>query len=212
MRLLFILSILLPCTLQGDDLYSVRFDDRLQTVEVEACFDGPAPAQLYRSDEAARFTDWIRSSGQKNGSHKIGRWSYGSRLRLPDLPDDDCIHWRVDLNKAADKKDYRLAMRLEDSIITDSSLWFWRDGENRPIQVEVLLPDGMSISTPWKEQENSREVPGGNQGEHPDRYADGLALLAGQLRGDGLAGEPPPLTRHVVGQVDRLLDVAQSLG
>ncbi len=81
LRLLFILSILLPCTLQGDDLYTVRFDDRLQAVEVEACFDGPAPGQLYRNDQAARFTDWIRSDRQK-----IGRWSYGSRLKLPDYP------------------------------------------------------------------------------------------------------------------------------
>ena len=168
LRMLFILSILLPCTLQGDDLYTVQFDDRLQAVEVEACFDGPAPGRLYRSDEAAQFTDWIRPGGQVIGSREIGRWSYGSRLRLPDLPDDACIHWRVDLKKAADKKDYRLAMRLEESIITDSSLWFWRDGENRPIQVEVILPDGLSISTPWKEQEISREIPGANPIFRPD--------------------------------------------
>jgi predicted metalloprotease with PDZ domain len=163
LRLLFILSILLPCTLQGDDLYTVRFDDRLQAVEVEACFDGPAPGQLYRNDQAARFTDWIRS-----GRQKIGRWAYGSRLKLPDLPEDACIKWRVDLKKAAARKDYRLAMRLEDGIITDSSLWFWRDDENRPVRVEVVLPDGLSISTPWKEQENSREIPGGNPVFRPD--------------------------------------------
>jgi predicted metalloprotease with PDZ domain len=156
-RLLFILSILLPCCLQGDDHYRVQFDDRLHAVEVEACFDGPVPGRLYRNKHAAKFTEWIRS-----GSRDIGRYSHGSKLTLPDLPDDACVSWRVNLKQATEQKDYRLALSLDDSIITDGNLWFWRDGERRPILVEVVLPHGVSISTPWKEQETHA----GNRGEN----------------------------------------------
>ena len=144
MRLLFLLSVLLPCCVQGDDHYRVQFDDRLHAVEVEACFDGPVPGQLYRSKLAARFTQWIRTE-----SRDISRYSYGGRLRLPDLADETCVSWRVDLKQATEQKDYRLAQRLDGSIVTDSNLWFWRDGEHRPILVEVVLPRGLSISTPW---------------------------------------------------------------
>ena len=42
--------------------------------------------------------------------------------------------------------------------------------------------------------------------------ADGHRELVGHLRGHGLAEEPAPLAGHVVGDVDRLLDVAARLG
>lgn len=157
-RRLFILSMLLPCCLQADDYYRVHFDDRLHAVEVEACFDGPAPGQLYRSNQAARFTEWIRTK-----SRDISRYSYGSGLTLPELPDDACVSWRVNLKQAAGQKDNRLALSLDGSIITDGDLWFWRDGEHRPILVEVVLPRGLSISTPWKE----RASPKGKLGSNP---------------------------------------------
>ena len=147
MRLLCILSILLPCCLHADDHYRVQFDDRLHAVEVEACFDGPAPGRLYRNKQAARFTEWIRTENRD-----ISRNSPGSRLTLPDLPDDACVNWRVNLKQATGQRDNRLALSLDGSIITDGDLWFWRDGEHRPILVEVVLPRGLSISTPWKEQ------------------------------------------------------------
>jgi predicted metalloprotease with PDZ domain len=143
---------------QGDDHYRVQFDDRLHAVEVEACFDGPVPARLYRSRQAARFTEWIRTKNRD-----ISRYSSGSRLTLPDLPDDACVSWRVNLKRATGQEDYRLALSLDGSIITDGSLWFWRDGERRPMLVEVVLPHGLSISTPWKEH----EIPGGNIGGNP---------------------------------------------
>ncbi len=156
-RLLINLLILLPCCLQGDDRYRVQFDDRLHAVEVEACFDGPAPGRLYRSKQAARFTQWVRSE-----SRDISRYSDGSRLTLADLPDDACISWRVNLKRASGQKDYRLAQRMDGSIVTDGSLWFWRDDERRPILVEVVLPHGLSISTPWKEYEAPHESRRGN--------------------------------------------------
>ena len=156
-RLLFILSILLPCCLQGDDTYRVQFDDLLHAVEVEACFDGPVPRQLYRSRQAAAFTEWIRTKNQE-----IKRNSNGSRLTLPELPDNTCVSWRVNLKQASSQNDRRLALSLAGDIITDGNLWFWRDGEHRPILVEVILPPGLSISTPWKELDSTGENRRGN--------------------------------------------------
>ena len=163
MRLLFILSVLLPCCLQGDDHYRVQFDERLHAVEVEACFDGPVPARLYRNKQAAGFTEWIRA-----GNRDISRYSHGSRLTLPDLPDDACVSWRVNLKQATEQKDYRLALSLDGSIVTDGNLWFWRDSEGRPILVEVALPDGLSISTPWKEHDSPLGTTRGNTLFRPD--------------------------------------------
>lgn len=162
-RLLFIISILLPCSLCGDDHYRVQFDERLHAVEVEACFDGQAPRRLYRSSQAAKFTEWIRAPGRD-----LSQFSYGSRLTLPDLPDDACVSWRINLKQATAQNDYRLALSLDGSIITDGSLWFWRDGERRPILVEVVLPRGLSISTPWKEPEWAAGNRKGNPFFRPD--------------------------------------------
>jgi predicted metalloprotease with PDZ domain len=156
MRLFFILLVLLPFCLLGDDRYRVVFDDRLHAVEVEACFDGPVPVRLYRSKQAARYTEWIRSK-----SRIIGRHSSAGTLKLPDLPDDACLSWRVNLKQATEHKDNRQALSLDGSVITDGNLWFWRDGERRPILVEMVVPGGMSISTPWKEIETAGEDPGG---------------------------------------------------
>jgi hypothetical protein len=141
----------------------VQFDDGLHAVEVEACFDGPVPGRLYRSRHAAKFTEWVRT-----GSRDINRFSHGSRLTLPALPADSCVSWRVNLKQATEQRDYRLAVSLDGSIITDGTLWFWRDGERRPILVEVVLPRGVSISTPWEEQETHAGNKGGNTVFRPD--------------------------------------------
>ena len=146
MRILFILSFFLSCPASADDRYHVEFGEQLHLVKVEACFEGSPPRQLYRNHLAARFTDWVRTGGREIGKH-----SNGSRLTLPALPDDACVSWQVNLKQATGHKDYRLAFMLDNSIVTDGSLWFWRDGDRRPIRVEVVLPRGMSISTPWKE-------------------------------------------------------------
>ena len=144
----FILLLFFPVVLNAGDRYLVRFSDDLGNVTVEACFDGAPPLNLYRHSESALYTRWIRANGEsiRNRSH------YG-RLRLPDLPDDACVQWRVNLSAAVAQNDSRLALRLNDTILTSGNLWFWRDDERRAIRVEVKLPPGLSISTPWEERQ-----------------------------------------------------------
>jgi hypothetical protein len=153
LKLAFILLLFFPAVLNAGDRYIVRFANDLSEVTVEACFDGGPPRNLYRHGESALFTKWIRSSGKpiKNRSH------YG-RLRLPDLPDDSCVQWRVNLAAAVAQNNSRLALRLNDTILTSGSLWFWRDNERRAIHVEVELPPGFSISTPWQERQEEGKV------------------------------------------------------
>jgi predicted metalloprotease with PDZ domain len=146
-RLTFLLLLLLPAALSAQDHYFVRFADDLGEVTVEACFDGTPPQYLYRHAKSALYTQWVRSGGER-----VGIGSRYGRLELPDLPDDACIQWRVDLSAAVAQNDHRLAMGLDGAILTSGDLWFWRDDERRSIRVEIELPPGFSVSTPWKQR------------------------------------------------------------
>jgi hypothetical protein len=110
MRLFLILALLLPqfaCgSGAGDGLYRAQFDTELESVTVEACFDGPAPYRLFRHEKAGRYTLWMKS-----GQRDIPARTDGSRLDLPTLPPDSCISWQVDLEAAAEAGDWRLAAR-----------------------------------------------------------------------------------------------------
>jgi hypothetical protein len=136
----------LPLLAHSGDRYTVHFDDKLETVTVEACFDGTAPRELHRNQQAGKFTNWVRVDG-RNLEQDAG----SARLTLPVLGDNVCIGWQLQLSEALNEKDYRLALRLNRDLLTSGDLWFWRDAERRQITIEVKIPAGMSISTPWKE-------------------------------------------------------------
>lgn len=128
------------------DRYLARFDPDLESVTVEACFEGDPPRYLYRHESAARYTEWIRA-----GDETLSSPSRRARLRVPQLAEGDCLKWRFNLAAAAAQGDYRMALAIDGAILTSGNLWFWRDNERRPITVKTELPAGMSISTPWKE-------------------------------------------------------------
>jgi hypothetical protein len=142
-RFLLTLLVVFPVSAWAEDRYRVQFSDRLETVQVEACFDGPPPKKLYRNERSRQYTDWVRSGGRP--IRHTGR-----HLQLVDLPDDACVAWQVDLSGAAARQDYRLALQWTDVFLGSGDLWFWRDDERRPIRVSMHLPAGHSISTPWR--------------------------------------------------------------
>jgi hypothetical protein len=152
MRRFLYLILILPALAQSDDRYAVLFDNKLETVTVEACFEGPAPETLYRNSQAGKFTNWVRTEGQS-----VEVDSNSERLELPELNHGACVEWQVQLSAALTAKNYRLALQRGPDIVTGGDLWFWRDGDRRPITVEMKLPRGMSVSTPWKQLSGPEE-------------------------------------------------------
>ena len=151
-QLIAILSLALSLTLQAEDRYHVKFETDLGSVAVQACFEGKPPQSLYRHGESWRFTKYVR--GMERLSSRAVRPGH---LNLSGLSDNSCVEWKVDLNEALAQNNYRLALKLDSTFLSDADLWFWRDGERRRIRVEVELPSGMSISTPWKKQTGRQE-------------------------------------------------------
>jgi len=151
-KLTTFLLLLLSFAAEAEDLYRVQFAPDLNSVTVEACFEGPPPHSLYRHDEAWQFTEFVRAPD--NTPMPV---SQSRQLKLSSLRDDSCLQWRVDLAKALAQKDYRLALQLDGAVLSDADLWFWRDDQRRRIRVEVELPEGMSLSAPWKEQAGKDE-------------------------------------------------------
>jgi hypothetical protein len=109
-RFLLTLLVVFPVSAWAEDRYRVQFSDRLETVQVEACFDGPPPKKLYRNERSRQYTDWVRSGGRP--IRHTGR-----HLQLVDLPDDACVAWQVDLSGAAARQDYRLALQWTDVFL-----------------------------------------------------------------------------------------------
>jgi predicted metalloprotease with PDZ domain len=152
-QLIAILSLALSLTSQAEDRYHVKFEPDLGSVIVEACFDGTPPRSLYRHGESWRFTEYVR--GMDGLSSRAVRPGH---LKLSGLSEDSCVEWKVDFNEALAENNYRLALKMDGAILADADLWFWRDSERRKIRVEIELPPGMSISTPWKEQTGQKET------------------------------------------------------
>ncbi len=142
--------LLFPLYCEADDVLTASFPDELRGVQVSLCFDGPAPARLYRHKQSGTFSTELFHDGKQlqiSGS--------GSRLNLPALPDNTCLNWQTDFTAALKKRDYRLIMQTGEDLVMSTNLWFWKGPKHRDLVVDIRLPEGMSISTPWKELKNT---------------------------------------------------------
>ncbi len=151
--LLALLFLVAPVALYGEDNYRAVFSEDLGQVTVTACFDGPAPSHIYHDDVAPSFTESIQANGRD-----IQLTPRYGKARLPDLPPNSCLRWRISLAQAAATAGDRVAMRLDSGYLTNGSLWFWRDNERRSIRMEVIVPAGVSLSTPWRLRKTTPEL------------------------------------------------------
>ena len=134
----------------AEDVLSARFPDHLGYVQVSLCFDGAAPAKLYRHQQADDFSGDIFHEGKRL---KSSTRQYS--LQLPALPEDACISWQTDFTAALKEKNYRLILKTGQDLSMSADLWFWKGPMNRDLVVDIQLPEGMSISTPWSELEKT---------------------------------------------------------
>ena len=49
-------------------------------------------------------------------------------------------------------------MSLDSGYLTNGGLWFWRDNDRRPIRMDVTVPAGVSLSTPWTLNQSARTL------------------------------------------------------
>lgn len=138
--------LLFPLYCEAADILTARFTDELDGVQVSLCFDGPAPKRLYRHKQAGTF-----SSGLFHEGRKLQVSSRATTLYLPVLTDNTCLTWQTNFTAALKKRDYRLIMPAGEDLVMSTNLWFWKGPKHRDLLVDVLLPEGMSVSTPWDE-------------------------------------------------------------
>ena len=140
----FFLSWFISTPAVSGDLLTAVFSDGLSTVNVELCFQGPAPYRLFRNAQAQ---DW--SDGIFHAQTRLEARPVDGELRLPRLPANACIQWRANIDAALSRNDRRLIVKMGDDLIMDADIWFWKGPKSRDLTVKVKLPPGTSFSTPW---------------------------------------------------------------
>jgi len=138
------LLLLYPVFATAEDVLTAEFPRSLSHVHARLCFDGPVPTHLYRHKEAGTYSNGIFHDGKR-----LKVTGNGSSVRLPALPDNACINWRINFKAALKKKNYRLILQRDRDLVMSANLWFWKASRSRDLVVDIRLPEGMSISTPW---------------------------------------------------------------
>lgn len=124
------------------DLLTAEFSDDLSRANVELCFDGAAPARLYRNN--------LSNGDIFYRQQPISIRQYDGSIRLPDLPDDSCLQWQVDLDAFRGDRNNRSLMKTGNDLVMTADVWFWQGPQGRDLKIHVELPQGLSFSTPWK--------------------------------------------------------------
>jgi len=138
------LLLLFPIYTTADDVLTAEFSEDLDHVKVSLCFDGRAPDYLYRHKHAGEFSNGVYHDGKQL---KVSR--NDASMRLPALPANACINWQTDFKAALKNRNYRLLVEISGDLAMSADLWFWKGPRKRDLVVDIKLPEGMSISTPW---------------------------------------------------------------
>lgn len=214
-------ALCLPASVFGAERvhrYAVSTDEDLRSLRVKACFAGPPPAQLVVEslDAASAFIE-----GKAAGSPRRLAPN-GTELSLKGVPDDGCIEYSVNLGGGQGKHDHsgNSTRRIGKDVFTEVGLWFWRPAvltESEDLEVSFLLPDGLSVSAPWRPVAGAK-VPtyrvGRGAYDRPASVAIGrfrevpLEVPGAMLRLAVLDGAPPPDT---AGMTDWIRDAAMSV-
>jgi len=200
--LLVVLWLLAPTAVQaGSPHYTVATDERLQHLDVRACFEGVVPRRLIARDE--RAPDLLRAARLQTRDEVVELKQQGSTLTLPRTDAPACVQYRVDLS-AIGKRQWRSGnWRTRDALVLDPALWLWNpDGvrEDERWQLDFELPPGYDVSAPWNRLDRSEgtvtyevreRMPGREARMAIGRFSvESIALPGGRLRYALLPGEP----------------------
>lgn len=127
--------------------YEVRLDAEAKHLAVRACRSAAADEVTLGAGEdaaTAAVSHLVRSSG---GRIEIDGQDWTAR----DWKADECLDYRVDL-AALDHGDWRRFARVDGEWRTEVERWLWRfsGDERRDSEIRFELPEGWSLSTPWK--------------------------------------------------------------
>lgn len=130
--------------------YTVAVAPGLDGLNVRACFDGAPPESLVaESLDAALVLGEVRVEATGKSITPSGA------ISLKSVGENGCIRYSVDISrpiKVHDRSGGKVR-KVGGDVLTSVGLWFWRpevleDGED--IEIGFLLPEGISVSAPWR--------------------------------------------------------------
>jgi hypothetical protein len=183
--------------------YTVASDERLEQLDVSACFDASPPARLTARDE--RAAELLRAARLESGDDLVKLQPRGSTLPLPRTGAPACVHYRVDLSAIGKRQRRSGDWRARDVIVLDPDLWLWYPdggGADTRWRLDFELPAGYDVSAPWKRSGSSpgrvsyevhQRMPGWDARMAIGRFGvESIELPGGRLRYALLPGEPAP--------------------
>jgi hypothetical protein len=189
----------------GSPHYTVATDERLEQLDVRACFEGFVPRRLTARDE--RAPDLLRAVRLHTPGDVVELKLQGSTLSLPRAGVPTCVQYRVDLSGIGKQKWRSGNWRTRDAIVLDPALWLWYpDGvrEDERWRLDFELPQGYDVSAPWHRIGRTRgtvtyevreRMSGWDARMAIGRFrVESIELPGGRIRYALLPGEPAPDT------------------
>lgn len=138
--------------------YTVTVSPALDSLSVRACFDGLPPVSL-----VAESLDATLALGDVRAEATGKLITPSGAIGLKSVGENGCIRYTVDISrpiKVHDRTGGKIR-KVGSDVLTSVGLWFWRPevldaGED--IEIGFLLPEGISVSAPWRPAGSDRTV------------------------------------------------------
>jgi hypothetical protein len=210
-----------PSTTWADSAnYTVATDERLEHLNIRACFEGSVPRRLTARND--RATNLLRGARLHSQDHDVALAPQGSTLTLPATGPSACVDYDVDLSGIGKRRWRSGNWRTRDAIVLDPELWLWYPDSMREKgswRLEFDLPPDYDVSAPWDRLGKTRgrvsyalreRMPGWKARMAIGRFAvESIEAPGGRLRYALLPGVPAPdataMRKWVNGGVDALL-------
>lgn len=144
-RLALLACLAVAAGARADDAahYTLRYDAVARTLHASLCLDRAAAWQRFAGDGSApsKVDDIARSGGGRVQRD-------GDGWRANDWRAGECLRWRVDLGRIAERGGGRMRAHA-DVAITDPGGWLLMADGIGSAEARVELPRGSGLSAPW---------------------------------------------------------------